>query len=131
MNRRRDIVAVMAGACLVLSGGIGEAVAPAAAASSSSTATAPQQLVNQYPLGPQRLCCTGQTGSSGAAGSSSTAGSSGTTPSVPANRVPGGQGRARTPVRPLGHGTTGGVSAVLLIGLGAIALLIQIGRAHV
>ena len=70
MSRRRDIVAVIASGCLALGGVTGAAVAPAVAASRASTATAPQQLVNQYPLGPQRLCCNGQSGLSGTTGSS-------------------------------------------------------------
>jgi hypothetical protein len=44
-------------------------VAPLAAASSPEpTATAPQQLVHSYPLGPHRLCCTGPSGARSAAG---------------------------------------------------------------
>ena len=45
--------------CLILTGGALEVSAAAAAGSSTSTATAPQQLVHAYPLGPKRLCCTG------------------------------------------------------------------------
>ena len=41
------------------------AVAPAAGGSpGGSTGTAPQQLVHAYPLGPQRLCCRGNSGGS-------------------------------------------------------------------
>jgi len=43
--------------CLILTGGAVEVSAAAAAGSSTSTATAPQQLVHAYPLGPKRLCC--------------------------------------------------------------------------
>ena len=121
MSRRRSIVAVVASGCLALGGITGETVAPAVAASRASTATAPQQLVNQYPLGPQRLCCSGQTGLSGTTGSS--------TPSrsAPPARVTSPAGRARTPGKPIGHGASGGVSAVLLIGFGLLALLVVAG----
>ena len=53
--------------CLMLAGGAVEVSAAAAAGSSTSTATAPQQLLHAYPLGPKRLCCNG--GSRKAAGS--------------------------------------------------------------
>jgi TPR repeat protein len=121
MSRRYDILAVVGSACLALSVVAGETVVPAFAAPSSSTATAPQQLVNQYPLGPQRLCCSGQTGLTG------TTGSSARKPSAPAARVNPPSGRARTAAKPIRHGTTGGVSAVLWIGLSVIALLVVAG----
>jgi len=118
MSRRRDIVAVIASSCLALGAVTAAAtVAPAVAASTSSTATAPKQLVNQYPLGPQRLCCKGQNGSS------QTTGSSASGRSTP----PGGTsapGRARTPARPAGHGASGGVPTALLVGFGVLALLV-------
>jgi Flp pilus assembly protein TadD len=118
MSRRRDLVAAIASGCLALGAVTGESVAPAVAASSASTATAPQQLVHEYPLGPQRLCCNGQTGLSATTGSSA--------PKRTATPARGGSapGRARTPGKPTGHGTAGRVPAVLLIGLGVLALLI-------
>ena len=116
MRRRRDIVAVVASSCLALGATVGT-VAPAVAASSSSTATAPQQLVHQYPLGPQRLCCNGQNGLSQTTGSSAPNRSA--TP-APGTSAPGG---TRTPGKPAGHGASGGVPAVLLIGFGVLALL--------
>jgi TPR repeat protein len=121
MSRRRDIVAVITSGCLVLGGVTGVTVAPALAASRASTATAPQQLVNQYPLGPKRLCCNGQTGSNETTGSSAPNRSS---PSARANPAPG---RARTAAKPTGQRATGGVSALLLIGFGVLALLVVAG----
>ncbi len=121
MSRRRDIVAVIASGCLALGGVTGETVAPAVAASTTGSATAPQQLVNQYPLGPQQLCCNGQTGLSG------TTGSSAPNRSAPPTRVTSAPGRARTPGKPIGHGATGGVSTALLIGFGVLALLLVVG----
>lgn len=82
MTSRRDLVAVIAGCCLAVGGTSAEATAPAAAASGSSTAAAPQQLTNAYPLGPQRLCCTGQTRSGQTATEPTTAGQTGTRSSV-------------------------------------------------
>jgi len=123
MSRRRSIVAVIAGSCLVLSGVTTETLAPAVAASTTGSATAPQRLVNQYPLGPQRLCCNGQNGSSG------TTGSNAPNRSSPPARVTAAPGRARTPGTPIAHGASGGVSAVLLIGFGVVALLVVAGAA--
>ena len=114
---------MIASGCLVLGGVTGETVAPAVAASTTGSATAPQQLVNQYPLGPQRLCCNGQNGSSG------TTGSSAPNRSAPPARVTAAPGRARTPGTPIAHGASGGVSAVLLIGFGVLALLVVAGAA--
>ena len=119
MSRRRDIVAVIASSCVALGG----AAAPAVAASTTGSATAPKQLVNQYPLGPQRLCCNGQSRVSG------TTGSSAPSRSAPPARVTSTPQRARTPGKPIGHGTSGGVSAVLLIGFGVLALLVVAGAA--
>ena len=122
MSRRRDILAVITSSCLVLGGMVGGAVAPADAASTASTATAPQKLVNQYPLGPQRLCCNGQSG---------TTGSTAPNRSAPPGRVTPASGRARTPAKPTGQGATGGVSALLLTGFGVLALLIVAGTTAV
>ena len=82
------------------------AVAPAAGGSpSGSTATAPQQLVHAYPLGPQRLCCRGQSG-----GSQQVA-----TPH---------QQRAGTVGRPGGARGSSGSSPLAWIGLLAVAALL-------
>jgi hypothetical protein len=116
MTRPRDIVAVIASGCLALGAATGETAAPAVAASTSSTA--PQQLVHQYPLGPQRLCCSGQTGSSGTSGSSTQKSS------APPARGASAPGRPRTSRKPASHGSSGGAPTVLLIGLGVLALLI-------
>jgi TPR repeat protein len=116
MSRKRDIVAVIISGCLALAAVTGAIVAPAVAASTTSSATAPQQLTNQYPLGPQRLCCSGQTGSGGTTAS--------TAPSRSPARVTPARGRARTAGRSIGHTAAGGVSAMLLIGFGLLALLI-------
>jgi TPR repeat protein len=121
MSRRRDMVAVIATSCLALGGVTGETVAPAVAASTTGSATAPPSLVHQYPLGPQRLCCNGQTGLSG------TTGSSAPNRSAPPARVTSAPRRARTPGKPVGHGASGGVSAALLIGFGVLALLVVAG----
>jgi tetratricopeptide (TPR) repeat protein len=120
MSRRRDIVAVIAGSCLALGAVTGEAVAPAVAASTASTPTAPQQLVHQYPLGPQKLCCNGQTGLSGTTGSST---ASRSTPPARSSSAPA---EART-AKPTGHGASAGVPVVLVIGFGVLALLIIAG----
>ncbi len=118
MTRRRDIVAVIASGCLALGAATGETAAPAVAASTSSTATAPQQLVHQYPIGPQRLCCSGQSGLTGTIGSSTQKSSA---PPAPGTSAPG---RARTSRKPTGHGSSSVAPAVLLIGLGVLALLV-------
>ena len=82
------------------------AVAPAAGGSpSDSTATAPQQLVHAYPLGPQRLCCRSQSG-----GSQQVA-----TPH---------QQRAGTVGRPGGARGSSGSSPLVWIGLLAVAALL-------
>ncbi len=125
MTRRPNIVAVIASSCLALGGVTSETVAPAVAASTTGSATAPQQLVHQYPLGPQQLCCSGQTGVSGTTGASSPNRSA---PPAPVTSVPG---RARTPAKPIGHGATGGGSAAVLIGFGALAVLLVAGAATV
>ncbi len=117
MSHRRDIVTVIAVSCVALGGVTGGTVAPAVAAPTASTATAPQRLVNQYPLGPQRLCC-GQSGLSG------TTGSSAPNRSAPPAAGTSAPGRGRTPAKPIGHGATGGGSAALLIALGALAVLL-------
>jgi TPR repeat protein len=118
MSPRRDIVAVIICGCLALAALTGAIVAPAVAASATSTATAPQQLTNQYPLGPQRLCCGGQSGLSG------TTASTATSRSAPPDHAAPARGRARTPGSPRGHTAGGGVSAGLLIGFGVLALLV-------
>lgn len=126
MSRRRNVVAVMACSCLALVALAGETVVPALAASTASTPTAPQQLVHQYPLGPQRLCCNGQAGLSGTTASSTPTRS---TPPAPGSSAPG---RARTPSKPVGRGASGGdASAALLIGFVVLALLIIAGAATV
>jgi TPR repeat protein len=121
MSRRRDVVAAITSGCLALGGVTGETVAPAVAASRPATATAPQQLVNQYPLGPQRLCCNGQTGVGGTTGSSAPNRSSPSAGATPA------AGRARTTAKPTHKRAAGGGSALLLIGSGILALLILAG----
>ena len=121
MSRRRDIVAVIATGCLALGGVSGATVAPAVAASTTGSATAPQSLVHQYPLGPQRLCCNGQSGVS------ATTSSSAPNRSAPPASVTSAPGRARTTSKPVGHGASGGVSAALLIGLGLLVLLVVAG----
>jgi tetratricopeptide (TPR) repeat protein len=82
------------------------AVAPAAGGSpSGSTATAPQQLVHAYPLGPQRLCCSSHKGGS-----------------QPVATPP--QQRARTVGRPGGAGGSSGSSSLGLIALLAVVALL-------
>jgi TPR repeat protein len=123
MSPRRHTVAVIASGCLALGGVTGGTVAPAVAALRATTATAPQQLVNQYPLGPQRLCCGGQTGLSATTGASTPNRSA--TPG-PVSPTPG---RTRAPAKPIGHSARGAISAVLLIGFGLLALLVVAGAA--
>jgi Flp pilus assembly protein TadD len=123
MSRRRDLVAVIASCCLAVGGTSAEAPSPAAAASGSSTGTAPKQLTNAYPLGSQRLCCTGQSG----------AGQTGTGQSV--SEQPGTRPSAASPTRPAPKPATGGgtsgASAVLFTGLGLAAALLVAGVAAI
>jgi tetratricopeptide (TPR) repeat protein len=125
MSGRRYIAAVVASSCVALGTVTVETVAPAVAASTASTPTAPQQLVHQYPIGPQRLCCNGQTGASTTTGSS--------TPNQSALPAPGSSApaSARTPAKPATHGGSGGVPVVLLIGFGVLALLVVAGATAV
>jgi Flp pilus assembly protein TadD len=121
MSRRRGIVALIASSCLALGPVTGATVEPAVAASRGSTATAPNQLVNQYPLGPQRLCCNGQSGLSGTTGSSAPNRSA---PFAPAITAP--TRRANTG-KPTGHNASGDLPAVLLITVGVLALVVIAG----
>ncbi|MGZ4181053.1 MAG: tetratricopeptide repeat protein [Solirubrobacteraceae bacterium] len=124
MSRRRDLVAVIAACCLAVGGTTAEAASPGAAASGSSTGAAPQQLTNAYPLGPQRLCCTGQSG----------AGQTGTGQSAseqPATRPSVASPPTRPARQPATGGGTSGASAVLFIGLGLAAALLVAGVAAV
>jgi Flp pilus assembly protein TadD len=125
MSARRDIAVVIGTSFLALGAMPSATVPPALAAPTASTATAPQQLVNQYPLGPQRLCCNGQTGLS------QTTGSSAPNRSAPPAGRTSAPGRTRTPGKPTGHGDSGGVPAVLLIGFGVLALLVVGGATSV
>jgi Flp pilus assembly protein TadD len=124
MIRRSDIAAVITAFGLAVGGVTIGAVASAAAASGTSTGTAPQQLVHAYPLGPRRLCCNGQTGLNGHSGSSAR-----TAPGANAGVVPA-RGPARSGGEPTG-GPSAGVSAVLLIGFGALAALVAAGATAV
>jgi tetratricopeptide (TPR) repeat protein len=118
MSRRRYIAAVIASSCVALGAVTVETVASAVAASTASTPTAPQQLVHQYPIGPQKLCCNGQTGASTTTGSR--------TPAQPTPPSAGtsASGSARTTAKPAAHGGSAGVPVVLLIGFGILALII-------
>jgi tetratricopeptide (TPR) repeat protein len=124
MSRRADLVAVIAGCCLAAGGTSAAAAGPAAAASGSSTATAPRQLTNAYPLGPQRLCCTGQ----------SSAGQTGTGQRAtehPGTRPPVAATAGRPAVKPAARRGGGGASALLFIGLGLAAVLLVAGASAV
>jgi tetratricopeptide (TPR) repeat protein len=116
------MAAVLAGCCLVAGGAMVETAAPAASASGASTATAPGKLTNAYPLGPQRLCCNGQSGSSGQTGSTGQTGSRPPAGTSPARTRPAGQ--------PVGRNTSSGGS-VLLIVVGLVATLLVAGVAAV
>ena len=88
--------------CLILAGGAVEVSAAAAAGSATSTATAPQQLIHAYPLGPKRLCC--KSGSRPAAGSP--------------------RRQTGSAAQPAGHAGRAGFSFVILLGaLGALLVL--------
>jgi Flp pilus assembly protein TadD len=121
MNRRRAIVAVIGTACLALGAATVETTAQVAAASAASTATAPHQLTQQYPLGPQRLCCNGQTGLSQTTGSGA--------PNRSTTPAPGTSATAqtRTSGTTTDHGASSGGSTVLLIVLVVLALLVIAG----
>lgn len=123
MTRRTRIAGVLAGCCLIAGGAIVETAAPAASASGAATATAPGQLTNAYPIGPQRLCCNGQSGSTGQTGSTGPTGSRPPASTSPAPTRPAGQ--------PVGRKTSSGGSAVLLIVLGLVATLLIVGVAAV
>jgi Tfp pilus assembly protein PilF len=101
-------------------------LAPAAGAGSTTqTGTAPQQLTNAYPIGPQRLCCAGKSGSAAA-----TATTGASQPAAGASQpAAGAPPRAAASSRPSGRssGSTGqsGSSGVIWIGIGvAVALLL-------
>ena len=118
MRPRNWIATLIAGSCVALGGVAIQPAAPAAATSGPATATAPQQLVHAYPLGPQRLCCSGQggvghTASNGRAASRSTPAATG--------------GSARVTGKPVRHRSSGGVSAVPLIGFVVAAALLLAG----
>ena len=124
MSRRKAVAAVIACCWVVLlAAAVGPSV-PALAVAGPSTATAPQQLVNQYPLGPKRLCCNGQPGVNGPSGSRPHA-------RVTHAGVAHTAGTALPPGEPVRHGARGGLSAVLLIGLAAAAALLVAGTAGV
>jgi hypothetical protein len=57
MSRRRALMIVLVGGCLLLGGGTIEPTAPALASSTVGSRTAPRDLTNHFPLGPQHLCC--------------------------------------------------------------------------
>ncbi len=112
LHASKRALPVIACALLLLVRGTFE-VAPLAAASSPGPAsTAPQQLVHSYPLGPQRLCCTGPSALRSAAGSPSR-------PTRSVARSTGGTGRrGRSPLIWI---VVGAVGALLLMALaGAI-----------
>ena len=128
-------MAAVVAACWV--GLIGVMAGPVAVASAASSAAAPQQLTNAYPLGPQRLCCNGQTGANGQTrtsaqtGTNPQTGSDRATDSRPTAGVTPAHSRTQ-PTGDPGHGrSSGGLSAVLLIGLGAAAALLVVGGAAV
>lgn len=134
MSIRTDIAAVVSACVLALSAVI---AVPAVAAPGASTATAPQQLTNAYPLGPQRLCCNGQTSVNGQTGSNAQRGAnpqngpntrtgSGATASVAT-----AHGRPHSAGGPTREESSGGLSAVLLIGFGAAAALLIVGATAV
>lgn len=130
MSVRNSIAALVAACWLALTGVM---AAPVAVASAASTATAPPQLTNAYPLGPQRLCCNGQTGVTGQKSSAAHTGAnsqtrSGTpTSSGPTAGVTPAGSRTALAVTPAHGRSSGGLSAVLLIGLGAAAALLVVG----
>ena len=123
MSRRRGIVAVITASCLALAGVMSEAVAPAVSAVGATTGTAPKQLVHAYPLGPQRLCCNGQTGLSGTTSSTVAPRTASSAPTASAS------GRARPAGNPAAHSGSGGGSTVPLIGFGMAAALLVAGGA--
>jgi hypothetical protein len=122
MSLQGDLVAVIAGCCLATGGASAEGASPAAAASGSSSATAPQQLTNAYPLGPQRLCCTGQSGTEQTATGQSATEHTATRPTVAAAPT-------RPAAKPAGRTGGGGASAVLFIGFGLVGVVLVAGVA--
>jgi tetratricopeptide (TPR) repeat protein len=123
MRRRSEIAAVTIGCCLAL-GGV--TVVPAAA-SETSSATAPEQLTNAYPLGPRKLCCNGQTGVNGRTDTKPQTRSDTNAGSRPAAGIAPAHARTQPTGKPARGGSSGGPSAVLLIGFGAAAALLVTG----
>ena len=97
--------------CLLLAGGTVDSATAVPGGSGTQTATAPSQLVNAYPLGPQRLCCTSHSGSIDRTGA--TQAGSQPQPARSASRPPERAGS-----------TGGGSSAVIWLVVGVIAALL-------
>lgn len=114
MTLRRCLAILVTGCCLLLGFETIKATAPARAASTPSTPTVPGQLTNQFPLGPQRLCCQGQ--------STSHSQTAAVAPVSGTARAGGGAW----------HGSSGGMAAVIWIALGtSAAALLAAGVAGV
>jgi Tetratricopeptide repeat len=129
MTARRDLVAVIAGASLAVAGAMAGVTVLATAATAATPSSPVQQLTNAYPLGPQRLCCTGH------AGSTATTGRQPSTSPAPAS--PAGASRSSAPQQPggtrklVGHSASGGVPAAVMIGAGAALSLLLAGAVAV
>lgn len=121
MTRRRAVVMVLACCCVLLGGETIQGAAHAVAASTATSRTAPRDLTNHFPLGPQRLCCQSQSGSHSQ--TSAAPPSSGATP--PARSGAGGSSGGAH------HASSGVPVAAFWIILGAVAAaLLALGIAR-
>ena len=124
MSRSCALTLVLVGCCLLLGAGMIGSAAPGVASSTAASRTAPRDLTNHFPLGPQRLCCQSTSHSQ----TSAVPPSSGVTPAASASA---GGSRASTH-----HASSGSTVVFFWIILGAaVAGLVAAGvsdlrRAH-
>jgi hypothetical protein len=119
MTRRRAVVVVLACCCVLLGGETIQSAAPAGAASTAPSRTAPRDLTDHFPLGPQRLCCQSQSASHSQ--TSAAPPSSGATPH---RSGAGGSSGAH-------HASSSAMAAAFWIILGAVAAaLLALGIAR-
>lgn len=121
MTQRRAVVVVLVCCWVLLGVTTIHSAAPAVAASTAPSRTAPRDLTNHFPLGPQRLCCQSQSASH--PHTSAAPPPNGTTP--PARS---GAGRSSSGAH---HAASGVTVAAFWIILGAVAAaLLAVGIAR-
>jgi TPR repeat protein len=121
MRRRGEIVARIAVCCAAACGAMTGAAVPVPA-SAASTATAPPQLTNAYPIGPQRLCCAGRTRPNAQA----TTSGRGSRPPASVSPAPG---HPRPAAAPGGKSASSALPVALLIPVAMMAVLLCTGVA--